>query len=98
MQDRGADTVEANEQLGFEADIRDYTICYDMLKHLGIGSLRLMTNNPRKVDALEAGGLKVVERVSIQVGRNPHNDAYLSTKASKLGHWLQTHQDDGIPK
>ena len=98
LQDRGADTVEANEQLGFEADIRDYTICYDMLKHLGIGSLRLMTNNPRKVDALEAGGLKVVERVSIQVGRNPHNDAYLSTKASKLGHWLQTHQDDGIPK
>jgi GTP cyclohydrolase II len=98
LQDQGADTVEANEQLGFEADLRDYTICYDMLEHLGITSLRLMTNNPRKVNALEAGGLNVVERVPIEVGRNPHNDAYLSTKASKLGHWLQMHQDDDISK
>jgi GTP cyclohydrolase II len=98
LQDQGADTVEANEQLGFEADLRDYTICYDMLEHLGITSLRLMTNNPRKVNALEAGGLNVVERVPIEVGRNPHNDSYLSTKASKLGHWLQTHQDDDISK
>ena len=98
LQDQGADTVEANEQLGFEADLRDYTICYDMLDHLGIKSLKLMTNNPRKVNALEAGGLNVVERVPIEVGRNPHNDSYLSTKASKLGHWLQTHQDDDISK
>tara|TARA_R110002049_G_scaffold483_12_gene2789 strand:- start:3169 stop:3801 length:633 start_codon:yes stop_codon:yes gene_type:complete len=96
LQDQGADTVEANEQLGFEADLRDYTICYDMLKHLGIDSLKLMTNNPRKVDALESGGLTVVERVPIQVGRNPHNESYLSTKAAKLGHWLQTHQDDDL--
>jgi len=98
LQDQGADTVEANQQLGFEADMRDYSICYDMLAHLGISSLKLMTNNPRKVNALEAGGLKIVERVPIQVGRNPHNDSYLSTKASKLGHWLQTHQDDILPK
>lgn len=98
LQDQGADTVEANQKLGFEADLRDYTICYDMLSHLGIVSLKLMTNNPRKVNALEAGGLKVVERLPIQVGRNPHNDAYLTTKASKLGHWLQSHQDDDLPK
>ena len=98
LQDQGADTVEANQQLGFEADMRDYSICYDMLAHLGITSLKLMTNNPRKVNALEAGGLEIVERVPIQVGRNPHNDSYLSTKAAKLGHWLQTHQDDILPK
>lgn len=98
LQDQGADTVEANEQLGFEADLRDYTICHDMLTHLKIGSLRLMTNNPRKVDALKAGGVDIVERLSIEVGRNPHNDAYLLTKASKLGHWLSSHQDDAEPK
>jgi len=94
LQDQGADTVEANEKLGFAADLRDYTVCYDMLSHLGIKSLRLMTNNPRKVKALTAGGVDVVERIPIEVGRNPHNDSYLSTKASKLGHWLQHHQDD----
>lgn len=97
LQDQGADTVEANQQLGFEADLRDYSICYDMLAHLGITALRLMTNNPRKVKALEQGGLNIVERVAIEVGRNPHNDAYLTTKAAKLGHWLQTHQDDDPP-
>jgi len=94
LQDQGADTVEANEKLGFAADLRDYSICYDMLKHLNIQSLRLMTNNPRKVNALEKGGVEIVERLPIQVGRNPHNESYLSTKASKLGHWLKTHQDD----
>jgi GTP cyclohydrolase II len=94
LQDQGADTVEANEQLGFEADMRDYSICYGMLSHLGVDSLRLMTNNPRKVKALESGGVEIVERISIEVGRNPHNDGYLLTKASKLGHWLQSHQDD----
>lgn len=97
LQDKGADTVEANEKLGFAADLRDYSICYDMLSHLKINSLRLMTNNPRKVKALKAGGIDVVERVPIEVGRNPHNDGYLSTKASKLGHWLQHHQDDDLP-
>jgi GTP cyclohydrolase II len=94
LQDQGADTVEANERLGFAADLRDYSICGPMLEHLNIEALRLMTNNPRKVKALEAAGITIVERLSLQVGRNPHNDAYLSTKASKLGHWLQTHQDD----
>lgn len=97
LQDHGADTVEANEELGFAADLRDYSICQGMLKHLEIGSLRLMTNNPRKVDALEEGGVDVVERIPIEVGRNPHNDGYLDTKASKLGHWLGSHQDDDAP-
>lgn len=97
LQDQGADTVEANEKLGFAADLRDYSICQDMLAHLKIVSLRLMTNNPRKVEALKKGGVDVVERLPIEVGRNPYNDAYLSTKASKLGHWLRTHQDDEAP-
>ena len=65
-----------------------------MLGHLGIKSLRLMTNNPRKVAALESLGIEVAERVALHVGRNPHNESYLNTKQSKLGHWLDTHQDD----
>lgn len=94
LQDLGADTVEANERLGFAADLRDYSICAPMLEHLGIKRIRLMTNNPRKVHALQNLGIDVTERVSIQVGRNPHNEHYLNTKAGKLGHWLTTHQDD----
>lgn len=105
LQDQGADTVEANEQLGFGADMRDYSMCQPMLEHLGIKAIRLMTNNPRKVKALSDAGVEVVERVSLQVGRNPHNDGYLNTKASKLGHYLPqppeapavTHQDDDVP-
>lgn len=97
LQDLGADTVEANERLGFAADLRDYSICKPMLAHLGIQRIRLMTNNPRKVDALRQMGLDIVERVPLQVGRNPHNAHYLATKAGKLGHWLSTHQDDDWP-
>lgn len=97
LQDQGADTVEANEQLGFAADLRDYSICQDMLSHLSISSLRLMTNNPKKVKALECCGISVTERIPIEVGRNPHNDSYLETKAAKLGHWLRSHQDDYAP-
>jgi GTP cyclohydrolase II len=93
LQDQGADTVEANEQLGFEADLRRYDICKAMLSHLGIASVRLMTNNPRKVAALTAEGIDVVERLSLQIGRNPHNQRYLATKAGKLGHLLD-HQDE----
>ncbi|GGY47402.1 GTP cyclohydrolase-2 [Bacterioplanes sanyensis] len=93
LQDQGADTVEANEQLGFGADMRDYSMCQPMLSHLQIDAIRLMTNNPRKVKALSSAGVDVVERVALEVGRNPHNDAYLATKASKLGHML-SHQDD----
>ena len=93
LQDQGADTVEANERLGFGADMRDYSMCRPMLEHLGVKGIRLMTNNPRKVKALSEAGARVVERVALEVGRNPHNDGYLNTKASKLGH-MMTHQDD----
>lgn len=88
LQDEGADTVEANEQLGFAPDLREYSMCEDMLAHLGITSVRLMTNNPRKVAALEAHGISVVERVPLMTGRNPHNEQYLDTKRGKLGHML----------
>ena len=88
LQDQGADTVEANEQLGFGADMRNYSMCQPMLDQLGIKAIRLMTNNPRKVKALSDAGVDVVERVPLEVGRNPHNDSYLKTKASKLGHYL----------
>ncbi|MFA5679498.1 MAG: GTP cyclohydrolase II [Pseudomonas sp.] len=86
LQDAGADTVEANEQLGFGADIRDYSICRSMLNHLQINKIRLMTNNPRKMAALEAMGFAVTERVPLQSESNPHNAKYLATKAGKLGH------------
>ncbi len=89
LQDAGADTVEANEQLGFPADMRRYDLCQPMLRYFDVGALRLMTNNPRKVDAIEKFGVVVSERVPIQVNRNPHNEGYLSTKALKLGHWLK---------
>lgn len=95
LQDKGADTVEANEQLGFAADLRQYDMCQPMLNSLGVTQIRLMTNNPKKVEALQAAGVNVVERVPIEVGRNIFNQQYLSTKALKLGHLL-THQDDGI--
>lgn len=88
LQDQGADTVEANERLGFAADMRRYDLCVPMLKYLGITSLRLMTNNPRKVDALAQAGVTIAERVPLTTGLNPHNEHYLSTKAGKLGHMM----------
>ena len=88
LQDGGADTVEANVALGFAADMRDYTICADMLKALEVKSLRLMTNKPRKGKALEHYGLRVASRVPLQAGQNPFNKKYLATKAGKLGHML----------
>ncbi|MBL0615033.1 GTP cyclohydrolase II [Aeromonas veronii] len=89
LQDQGADTVEANVALGFAADMRDYTICADMLKQLEVKSLKLMTNNPRKMKAMESFGIPVAERVPLQEGRNPYNEFYLSTKANKLDHMLK---------
>ncbi|UTW44352.1 GTP cyclohydrolase II [bacterium SCSIO 12696] len=86
LQDAGHDTVEANEKLGFGADMRDYSICQPMLEHLGVKKVRLMTNNPRKVQAIKGQGVEVVERVPLQSGSNPHNAKYLATKAGKLGH------------
>jgi GTP cyclohydrolase II len=91
LQDQGADTVEANERLGFAADMRVYTMCQPMLEHLGIKSVALMTNNPRKVAALESYGVSVAERVPLQVGKNRHNEGYLATKMGKLGHMMTEH-------
>lgn len=89
LQDEGADTVEANERLGFGADMRDYSICKFMLDHLNIKKVRLMTNNPRKVQALVDQSIEVLERIPIQTGQNPHNAKYLATKAGKLGHLME---------
>ncbi|MEM6301883.1 MAG: GTP cyclohydrolase II [Pseudomonadota bacterium] len=86
LQDQGADTVEANEQLGFGADMRDYGILRPMFEHLGVKKVRLLTNNPRKIQALEEQGVEVAERIPLHVGSNPHNEKYLATKGSKLGH------------
>ena len=88
LQDQGADTVEANEKLGFGADLRDYSMCKPMLEHLNISKVRLLTNNPRKVEALEELGIVVEGRLSHKAGENPHNERYLETKAGKLGHIL----------
>lgn len=86
LQDGGADTVEANLQLGFPADARDFGIGAQMLHLLGARQLRVLTNNPRKLHSLGGFGLEVVERVPLHVGHNEHNTTYLSTKAAKLGH------------
>lgn len=93
LQDQGADTVEANEQLGFAADMRDYAMCKPMLEHVGIKSLRLMTNNPRKVKAMQDSGVEISERIPLKVGENPHNEKYLLTKGVKLGHWMDHQQE-----
>lgn len=88
LQDQGLDTVEANEQLGFGADMRDYSILKPMVEHLKIQHLKLMTNNPRKIAAMQELGLSVTERLEHETGRNPHNAHYLATKKGKLGHLL----------
>lgn len=86
LQDQGLDTVEANEKLGFGADMREYSMLRAMIKHLGIKKMKLMTNNPRKLSALADAELENIERVPLKVGRNPHNRNYLSIKREKLGH------------
>lgn len=88
LQDQGFDTVEANHRLGFEDDERDFRLGSDILKSMGFSSTRLLTNNPRKVQMMEASGIKVTERVPLRVGENRHNTAYLATKAAKSGHLL----------
>jgi 3,4-dihydroxy 2-butanone 4-phosphate synthase/GTP cyclohydrolase II len=88
LQDKGMDTVEANEALGHAADLRDYGIGAQILVDLGIRNIRLLTNNPRKIVGLEGYGLKVVERVPLQIEPNPVNYKYLKAKKDKLGHDL----------
>jgi GTP cyclohydrolase II len=86
LQDAGLDTVEANERLGFKADHRDFTLPGEMLKKLGVTQVRLLSNNPDKVGALERAGVQVVERVPCEVEAGPQAEEYLKTKKEKLGH------------
>ncbi len=88
LQDQGFDTVDANLRLGFVDDERDFAVAAAMLKLLGQGEVRLLTNNPRKVAGLEAAGISVIEQVPLRIASNPHNAAYLETKKSRSGHRL----------
>ena len=88
LQDDGFDTVEANHQLGFNEDERNYEIVSAMANYLKIKSIYLMTNNPKKIDAIEKSGLKINKRIPIKSESNDHNKSYLNTKAKKLGHLM----------
>ncbi len=88
LQDQGFDTLEANRRLGLPAEARDFPVAARMLELLGVGTIRLMTNNPAKVAALEAAGVTVVERVPHRLPANPHNERYLATKRDRAGHLL----------
>lgn len=93
LQEKGFDTVEANEQLGLPVDNRDYEAAYQILNYLDIHAIRLLTNNPSKVSALEQYGIQVTERIPLKIEPTLHNRSYLSTKQKKLGHYLSIDQD-----
>jgi 3,4-dihydroxy 2-butanone 4-phosphate synthase/GTP cyclohydrolase II len=88
LQEQGLDTIEANEKLGYGSDLRDYGMGAQMLYDLGIRKIRLLTNNPKKVIGLEGYGLEIVEQVPIRLPSNPHNEKYLETKRTRMGHHL----------
>ena len=88
LQDRGLDTVDANQALGFKPDLRDYGIGAQILVDLGLREIRLLTNNPKKIVGLEGYGLRVIDRIPIEVIPTPLNKKYLKTKKEKLGHVL----------
>ena len=93
LQDKGMDTVEANEKLSFKADARDYTVGVQILADLGIKKMRLMTNNPKKIEGLEKYGIKIVERIPLIIKPTTKNKKYLEAKKEKLGHDLE---DKGV--
>jgi len=93
LQDAGQDTVEANLSLGFEADLRSYECCAEILKQLGLRKIRLMSNNPEKIAALEKAGLEIVERLKIEVASHEVTRNYLKTKKEKMGHLLENVDD-----
>jgi GTP cyclohydrolase II len=89
LQDAGLDTVEANEKLGFEADLREFAMPAAMLAHMGVKSVRLLSNNPAKLAALEQAGIRVVERVPAEVAPEATTERYLKVKKEKMGHLLK---------
>lgn len=89
LQDKGMDTVEANEKLGFKADARDYTIGAQILADLGVTKIKLLTNNPRKIEGLEKYNLKIVERIPLIAKPTEYDKSYLKAKKEKLGHYLE---------
>jgi 3,4-dihydroxy 2-butanone 4-phosphate synthase/GTP cyclohydrolase II len=88
LQDSGHDTVEANEHLGFEADHRNYELCAEVLRYFDVSKVRLMSNNPQKFDSLEAAGIRIAERIPIEIAPSDGTEKYLKTKKAKLGHML----------
>jgi 3,4-dihydroxy 2-butanone 4-phosphate synthase/GTP cyclohydrolase II len=94
LQDNGRDTVEANAELGFPADLRDYGIGAQILSDLGLTSIRLITNNPKKIVGIEGYNLKVTGRVPLQIQPNKYNLRYLETKRDKLGHLMGIIEDE----
>ena len=93
LQDKGMDTIEANLALGFAADERNFSVCADMFELLGIKKVRLLTNNPNKIETMKKAGINVTERVPLNVGENRYNTEYLNTKAKKMGHYI-IHNDE----
>jgi 3,4-dihydroxy 2-butanone 4-phosphate synthase/GTP cyclohydrolase II len=98
LQDEGADTVEANEKLGFPADLRDYGIGAQILRDLGVRRMKLMTNNPRKIVGLDSYGIEITGRVPIEIRPNLRNLRYLTTKKERMGHLLDAIGDAGQEK
>lgn len=94
LQDAGQDTVEANISLGFEADLRQYECCADIIKQLGLRRIRLMSNNPDKIAAVLRAGIEIVERVSIEVEPHENSLSYMKTKKEKMGHLLERIDDE----
>jgi GTP cyclohydrolase II len=89
LQDKGFDTIEANHQLGFESDSREYSVAVEILKFLNVKQVKLLTNNPDKINALEEKGITVMERISIEVDPNEESKSYLKVKKNQMGHLLK---------